>query len=71
MIPSQPPLNVHYDPASKTALLQCGKRSKVLHDLPTLQTAEDAAREFASSNWGYVEEKAGETQDDRHPAGNA
>ena len=70
MIPSNPPLNVHYDPASKTALLQCGKRSAVLRTLPTLQTAEDAAREFACSNWGYVEDGPGEALE-RHPAGNA
>ncbi|MCV3738217.1 hypothetical protein OCK02_18585 [Rhizobium sp. TRM96647] len=71
MIPSHPPLNVHYDPASKTALLQFGRRSTVLHDLPTLQKAEDAAREFAASNWGYVEEKAGAPPEDHPAAGNA
>ena len=49
------PLNVQYDPASRTALLQYGSRSKVLRDLPSREAAEAAARRFAIANWGYGE----------------
>ncbi|WP_112613636.1 hypothetical protein [Mycoplana sp. MJR14] len=71
MIPSHQKLNVHYDPASRTALLQCGKRSKVLRDLPTRQRAEDAARAFACDNWGYVDRQEDDLPDGPHPAGTA
>lgn len=70
MIPSHQKLNVHYDPASRTALLQCGKRSKVLRDLHTLQTAEDAARAFATTHWGYVDRDQADPGQPR-PAGTA
>ncbi|PTM94166.1 hypothetical protein [Mycoplana dimorpha] len=48
-------LNVQYDPASRTALLQYGSRSTVLRDLPTREAAEAAARRFAITNWGYFD----------------
>lgn len=45
--------NVQYGPASRTALLQCGNRSKVLRDLPCWESAD------AMNNWGYVEGHGG------------
>lgn len=53
-------LNVQYDPASRTALLQYGSRSTVLRDLPTREAAEAAARQFAITNWGYSDGARGE-----------
>lgn len=46
-------LNVQYDPASRTALLQCGPRSEVLRDIATSAEAERLAYRFAERNWGY------------------
>lgn len=70
-MPTHQNLNIHYDAASKTALLQCGKHSEVLRNLPNRQMAETAARLFASRNWGYKERGPEKQADALHPAANA
>lgn len=65
-------LNVQYDPASRTALLQCGPRSKVLRDVATSAEAERLAHRFAERNWGYGERAAqrnAEARDMTHSIG--
>ncbi|SIR45593.1 hypothetical protein SAMN05880582_11435 [Rhizobium sp. RU20A] len=51
-------LNVQYDAASRTALLQCGARSKVLRGIATPDEAQQLAYRFAERNWGYAQRSA-------------
>ena len=46
------PVQVHYDYASKTALVVCGRESRVLRNIASQGEAEDKARVLASPGRG-------------------